>query len=67
MADHHRAEPIADAAVGRGALKEGYITHSESGAKYSSHECPTLARKLKLGQNSLPLRYHCSRKLPLDC
>ncbi|MFF1343313.1 DDE-type integrase/transposase/recombinase [Streptomyces sp. NPDC058290] len=54
MADHHRAELVADAlemAAGRGALKEGCIAHSDRGSEYTSHEYRTLIRELKLRQS----------------
>ncbi|MFE1715824.1 DDE-type integrase/transposase/recombinase [Streptomyces sp. NPDC058728] len=51
IADHHRAELVADAlkmAAGRGALREGCIAHSDRGSEYTSHEYRTLIRELKL-------------------
>lgn len=54
MADHHRAELVADAlkmAAGRGALKEGCIAHSDRVSEYTSGEYRTLAGELKLRQS----------------
>jgi putative transposase len=54
MADHHRAELVADAlkmAVGRGELKPGCIFHSDRGSEYTSNEFRTVIRKFNLRQS----------------
>ncbi|MER7469027.1 DDE-type integrase/transposase/recombinase, partial [Streptomyces sp. NPDC097981] len=54
MADHHRAELVADAlkmAVGRSTLKPGCMAHSDRGSEYTSGEYRTLIRELNLSQS----------------
>jgi transposase InsO family protein len=54
MADHHRAGLVVDAlrmAAGRGALKEGCITHSDRGAEYTSREYRAVIKELGLRQS----------------
>jgi putative transposase len=54
MADHHRAELVADAlkmAAGRGELKPGCIFHSDRGSEYTSSEFRTVLRELNLRQS----------------
>ncbi|MGW1404449.1 IS3 family transposase [Streptomyces sp. NPDC002405] len=54
MADHHRAELVVDAlkmAAGRGALKEGCITHSDRGSEYTSREYRRVIKELRLRQS----------------
>jgi transposase InsO family protein len=54
MADHHRAELVADAlkmAAGRGALKPGCIMHSDRGSEYTSAEFRTLIGEFNLRQS----------------
>ncbi|MGW0957446.1 IS3 family transposase [Streptomyces sp. NPDC002545] len=54
MADHHRAELVVDAlkmAAGRGALKEGCITHSDRGSEYTSREYRRVIEELRLRQS----------------
>jgi putative transposase len=54
MADHHRAELVADAlemAAGRGALRPGCIMHSDRGSEYTSAEFRSHIRKFNLRQS----------------
>lgn len=54
MADHHRAELVADAlcmAAGRGELQPGCIMHTDRGSEYTSGEFRSLIRELNLRQS----------------
>ena len=54
LADHHRAELVADAlcmAAGRGELQPGCIMHTDRGSEYTSGEFRSVIRELNLRQS----------------